>query len=374
VTALPQPTAQRLVGHLWRWTSDPLALLEEGAGQGPVFALRLWRRAVVGYRPDWNRAVLSDLDTFRSRGSLSGLTPYLNGGVVHTDVPRHADRRRDLNPHFSSRALAGTTDGLCELVDSALPSGPFDALAWAGRTVRRLLNLALFAGRLPDPLLAEFLAPLHRPPPHPLLPRPRLFHQVRASIAAALVDPPPDSLPAALAGLDGDAEELRIALAAGYDTTAHTLAWGLWHLAGAPEWRHTDGVDAVLDEVLRLYPAGWLGSRVAHRDTVADGVALSAGTLVLYSPYLTHRDPDLWSEPDRFRPDRFATGGRPAWGYIPFAAGRRTCLGAHLARLMLRTALTAFCSGELTRIDGDPTPRTGLTLRPAGPLWLDRRP
>ncbi|HEU5473316.1 MAG TPA: cytochrome P450 [Actinophytocola sp.] len=374
MTALPQPAAQRPFGHLWRWTSNPLALLEEGAGRAPVFELRLWRRAVVGYRPDWNRSVLGDLDTFRSQGSLSGLTPYLDGGVVHTDVPRHAARRRDLNPHFSTRALAGTTGQLHALVDSALPSGPFDALGWAGRTVRRLLNLVLFAGRLPDPLLAEFLAPLHQPPPHPLLPRPRLFRQIRTAIDGALTDPPPGSLPAALAGLDGDAaEELRIALAAGYDTTAHTLAWGLWHLAETPGWRRADAVDAVLDEVLRLHPAGWLGSRVTHRDTVAAGVALPAGTLVLYSPYLTHRDPELWSAPDRFRPERFAAGGRPAWAYLPFAAGRRTCLGAHLARLVLRTALTAFCSGELVVLGGDPTPRTGITLRPKGPLWLARR-
>jgi cytochrome P450 len=127
----------------------------------------------------------------------------------------------------------------------------------------------------------------------------------------------------------------------------------------------------VLDETLRLFPAGWVGSRIASRDARADGVDIPGGTMVLYSPLLTHRDPHLWSDPDAFRPERFRQG-RPAWGFIPFSAGRRTCLGAHLARLMLLTALEPFCRGRLVQLAGDATPRTSITLRPAGPLWMGR--
>ena len=58
---LPSPSTRPPFGHLSRWTSDGLGLLEEGARLGPVFGLRLWRRAVVGYSPDWNRFVLGDL-------------------------------------------------------------------------------------------------------------------------------------------------------------------------------------------------------------------------------------------------------------------------------------------------------------------------
>jgi cytochrome P450 len=369
MNALPSPRAQPVLGHLGRWTADPLALLTEGAGRGPVFQLRLWRKAIVGYRPDWNRAVLGDLDTFRSHGSLSGLTPYLAGGVVHTDVPSHTERRRALSPHFTARSLAAQADELRALVDTELPAGPFEALAWSSRVVRRMLGAVLFANRVPDALLAAFLAPLDRSPPYPLLPRPRLFRRIDAAIAEARIDPPPASL------LTLDGEDLRIALAAGYDTTTNTLAWSLWQLAGDPRWRQPDTIDAVLDEVLRLYPAGWLGSRVAHRDTETAGIAVPAGTLVLYSPYLTHRDPELWPAPDEFRPDRFAYHVRPpVWAYLPFAAGRRACLGAQLARLMLHTALSAYCQGDLTRGTGDPSPRTGITLRPRGPLWLHHKP
>lgn len=352
---------------LWLWTFRPLALLAERARTGDVFGVRLWRRAVVGYRPDWNRAILGDTATFRSRGSLSGLTPYLSGGVVAADAPDHGLRREQLNPHFHRQALTGLVDRLRAVV--VAPRGEFEALAWSARTVRHALNAALFGDQVPDRLLAAFLAPLHRRTPAPLLPRPALFARVDAAIAAVLRDPPPGTLAAALAGLPGAAEELRIALAAGYDTTAHTLAFALWHLAHAPEWLAPDLVPRALDEVQRLYPAGWIGSRVAATDATVAGVPVRAGTLLLYSPYLTHRDPALWSRPTSFLPGRF-DDGRPAWGFLPFAAGRRTCLGAHLARLILTTALAPFAAGGLRAVGGDPTPVAGLTLRPRGPLVL----
>lgn len=66
--SVPAPATQRFVGHLGRWGQEPLTLLEEGARLGPVFSLRLWRRALVGYSPDWNRVRASrPLDLPQSR-------------------------------------------------------------------------------------------------------------------------------------------------------------------------------------------------------------------------------------------------------------------------------------------------------------------
>jgi cytochrome P450 len=199
---------------------------------------------------------------------------------------------------------------------------------------------------------------------------------VETAIAAALADPVPGSIAARLAAASSGApsnpelvEDLRVSLAAGYDTTSHTLAWAAWHLAGHPRWRDPDALPLFIEEILRRYPAGWVGSRVAARDCTAGGVLVPAGTLVLYSPYLTHHDPGLWDDPYRIRPERFAVG-RPAWSYLPFAAGPRTCLGTHLARLILHAALTPLCSGQLAQVGGDPGVAVGLTLRPRGPLRL----
>ena len=83
-------------------------------------------------------------------------------------------------------------------------------------------------------------------------------------------------------------------------------------------------------------------------------------------------DPGLWEDPLLIRPERF-TAGHPAWSYLPFAAGPRTCLGAHLARLILRTALTPLARGDLAQVSGDPAVTVGITLRPRGPLRLCAR-
>jgi len=373
---LPSPARQPLVGHLGRWGREPLALLDEGARLGRVFELRLWRRAVVGYGPDWNRLVLGDLDTFRSKGSLSALSPYLNGGVVMTDHPDHAPRRRELNPHFHAGSVATMRDRLEAVVAREAPTRRFDSLEWALHVVPPMLNEAFFGGRFPQSLLTTFVAPLHHPLPWPLLPRPTTFRQVDAAIARVLADPAEGSLAHALTGVDRAGEELRVALAAAFDTTAHTLAWALWHLAGTPNDGTAEEIRAVIQETLRLYPAGWLGSRVASRAFSFAGHAVPPRTLVFYSPYLTHRDPELWPDPERFDPTRFQER-KPPWGYIPFSAGERTCLGMHLANLILEVALTPFAAGRAKADGGDPTPRTGLTLSPRGPLWIEvveRRP
>jgi cytochrome P450 len=305
--------------------------------------------------------------------------------VLLADAPQHRLSRRGLSPHFSAHALAALEGRLAAVAEARRPRGDFEALSWSAALVQDMLNVALFGGTLPAGLLSRFLRPLRHGLPVPMLPRPQLFRRVETAIAAALADPAPGSITAHLAAAAADAapggrraaeqetvQNLRVALAAGYDTTSHTLAWAAWHLAGQPPWRDPQTLPVFIDEILRRYPAGWLGSRVAAQDCIAAGVPVPAGTLVLYSPYLTHTDPSLWDEPRLIRPERF-TSGRPAWSYLPFAAGPCTCLGAHLARLILRTALTPLCQGDLAQVGGDPSIAAGITLRPRGPLHMRAR-
>jgi cytochrome P450 len=367
------PRSQPAIGHLGRWSRHPLQLLEEGAGLGPVFGLRLWRDTVVGYSPDWNRFVLGDLELFRSRGSMSGLSPHLAAGVVQTEAPEHRQRRAELNPPFARRSIEAFRPRIREVTERALPSGEFDAVAWSAAVTRQILSATFFEGALPEPLLAAFLRPLDRPLPGPLLRRPVLFHRMNRALARALPAAPDGCLAAAFRDLPGGLDEVRVALSAGYDTTAHTLAWLLYHAAAQPDLLAAELRPLALNEVLRLYPAGWLGSRRAARDTAFGDLPIAAGTLVLYSPYLTHRDPRLWPDPHEFRPQRFA-GPLPAWGFLPFAAGERTCLGSAYARLVLETVLEAFTEGRLSVVAADPSPKAGITLAPTGPLILRRDP
>ncbi len=91
---------------------------------------------------------------------------------------------------------------------------------------------------------------------------------------------------------------------------------------------------AVLTETLRLYPAVWLLSRKTIGPDVLAGYTIPAGVDVLLSPYLIHRHPRFWSEPEAFRPGRseFAQEtARPPLAYVPFSAGPRHCIGESMA-------------------------------------------
>lgn len=359
-----------LIGHLPRWGADALGLLEEGARLGPVFQVQLWRPVVIGWTPEWNRLLLGDLDGFVSRGSMSQMSPYLAAGVVATDAPEHRARRALLNPAFHRRLVTPQfADLFAEVVQRNLPTGRFDAVRWASTIMRELLKAAFLGNDFPDAVLRSFLAPLDRGLPGPLMPRPFRIPEMDRALARAFQNPDPTTLAPLFSALPGGVQEARVAIAAAYDTTAHSLAFALWEVAGRAAFNAPAVVAPVVQETLRLYPAGWIGSRVATRDTTVDGITIPAGRMVLYSPYLTHRDPALWPDPLTFRPDRFAEP-LPAWGYLPFAAGERTCLGAALATLMLRSALTGFHGVGLHRISEDMRPRGVITLTPGAPIIL----
>lgn len=368
----PSPRSQPAVGHLGRWGTDPLGLIEEGARLGPVFELRLWRRTLVGFSPSWNRFVLGDLDTFRSKGGMSRLSPYLGAGVVQLDAPAHRPRRQTLNPAFRRTSLGEVGERITEVVRASLPVGPFDAVPWSSELMRRVISATFFDDQVGPALLGAFLAPLDRAIPGPFVPHPLLFRRMDRVLRRRIAAAPAGTLAAAFRGLPDGVAEMRVAISAGYDTTAHTVSWLVAHLAQSSASSASARREGMIEEVLRLYPAGWLGSRRAARDTEFEGLAIPRGTLVLYSPYLTHRDPTLWTDPLSFDPGRFAEH-IPAWGFIPFAAGERTCLGRAFARLVLEATMDALADDDLTFVRGDLRPQAGLTLRPTGPLVVDRR-
>jgi cytochrome P450 len=97
---------------------------------------------------------------------------------------------------------------------------------------------------------------------------------------------------------------------------------------------------AFVREILRLYPPVWLMGRTARREYRLANVALAAGQTAMFCPYLLHRDPRWWPEPDRLLPERWLERATPGSrrAYIPFGAGPRICLGLHLGLYQLTTA------------------------------------
>lgn len=126
---------------------------------------------------------------------------------------------------------------------------------------------------------------------------------------------------------------------------------------------------AFVKEVLRLYPPTWLMGRRVRREYQLAGWTLRRGQQVRFSPYLTHRDPRWWSDPDELRVDRWL-GGAPAHprrAYFPFGAGPRICVGLHLG--MYQTVISAAHLAthyQIVVADHDVTVSTGPILLPDG--------
>ncbi|MFI9328419.1 cytochrome P450 [Kitasatospora sp. NPDC052868] len=180
-------------------------------------------------------------------------------------------------------------------------------------------------------------------------------------------------------------DELVTLMVAGHETTATTLTWLYLFLdrhpealegalaAGGPESpERRAAIQALVSETLRLYPVAWLLPRHAVEGDLITGYRVEAGTDVLVSPYLTHRDGRLWPEPDRFDPGRFtAPGRRPAHpgGYLPFGIGARACLGLQFAVRETTALLERLLPAYLPRLRAvPPGPVFDFTVRPDGPV------
>jgi cytochrome P450 len=87
-------------------------------------------------------------------------------------------------------------------------------------------------------------------------------------------------------------------------------------------------------ETMRLYPPVWMFPRFCERDQVVGGWLIPAGSAMIVSQWITHRDPSLWERPDEFDPERFTperSAGRPRYAYFPFGGGPRQCIGNNFA-------------------------------------------
>jgi cytochrome P450 len=156
--------------------------------------------------------------------------------------------------------------------------------------------------------------------------------------------------------------EILTLVVAGHETTASTLSW-MWFLIAqhpavgeklALELRRLEQPPKpedlaafpysrqIIEEAMRLYPAGWLLTRRALGEDRLGPYFVPAGTEIYLPPYFIHRNPELWPNPDAFNPDRFApdqSRERPRLASIPFSTGPRNCIGSVLARTQMQLHL-----------------------------------
>jgi cytochrome P450 len=144
-------------------------------------------------------------------------------------------------------------------------------------------------------------------------------------------------------------DELLTLLVAGHETTATALAWAMERLTRHPEKLERlraevlDGEDeyltATIQETLRLRPVIVLVIRKLTEPVELGGYELPAGAKVTPSIYLMHRNPEIYSDPESFQPERFIDNPPGTYTWIPFGGGVRRCLGAAFAQFEMAVVL-----------------------------------
>ena len=106
-------------------------------------------------------------------------------------------------------------------------------------------------------------------------------------------------------------------------------------------------LEMVLEETLRMYPPAWIGPRRSVEPFEFEGLKVPGSAYVNYCSWASHHLPDVWPDPERFDPERFAPGAReaiPKGAYVPFGGGSRTCIGMRFGQLEVRTIATLILS------------------------------
>lgn len=189
---------------------------------------------------------------------------------------------------------------------------------------------------------------------------------------------------------------------AGFDTTSVAISWTLYELARHPDVqqrlhdeaiavlgtarqpRHSDAAKlayarAVFMEALRLYPPAPLTARNTTAPVRVGGFEVPVGTMVWLPVWWIHRSPRNFDDPGRFRPERFLRdGGAAQSNWLPFSAGRRSCVGARFAMLEGVILLAQLCRGfRFELAPGAPTVRpvsAGVVSLPKPGIQIIARP
>lgn len=186
-------------------------------------------------------------------------------------------------------------------------------------------------------------------------------------------------------------DEIRSMMVAGTETSATLLLWAFQVLGARPDierrvhaeldevlaYRPVEYADLpslaylgrVVQELLRMYPTGWILTRRATSPAVLGGHLIPEGADVFFSPYALHRDPAVFADPGRFDPDRWLperAAAVPRHAYLPFGAGVRKCIGESLAYAEITLILASLMGRwRMRSVTGRlPRPVAGSTLRP----------
>ncbi|MGW3123523.1 cytochrome P450 [Streptomyces sp. NPDC001107] len=399
----PAPGALPLVGHLVPLLRDPLQFLKNLSSYGDLVEIRLGpQKAVVVCRPELVQEVLLNDRVYDKGGPIiERVGNALGDGIASCPHSAHRRQRRTLQPAFSRSSLQKYAAIMTEQID-ALTVGWSDGRAidagaemysLASGTIARTLFTADAAGPAVE-TVTECLPDIFRgiyqqavlPPLLRRLPlrsnvryeraRDRAWAEVSKTIGLYRQDEKShgDVLSMLLETRDdegralGDAEihaQIMTLLVAGIDTTAVALTWAAHLLCQHPDlqerlraetdevlgtrtatWDDLPRLDLarrVITETLRLYPPGWIFTRMTTTEARLGDAVIPPGTTLVYSAYLMHHDARFNPHPSSFDPDRWLPEQQHVRGaFVPFGGGARKCIGDNYAMTMATLALSTI--------------------------------
>jgi cytochrome P450 len=409
------------------------ALLDLQRRYGPVCKFGFGsQQYVMLFGAEANQLLLTDSPThpkFLSRDVLSLLIPVVGScAMVVSDGDDHRRRRSLVQPAFArkrvERYVPVMVAEIHRMIGAWQPGRTVDVFADVRSCIRRIAIRSLFGDRLEahtDEIgheLETALRYINRSPylrfDHDLpgtayrramAARRRVDRYVRAEIEKRRAEPDDrgdvlDALLGSCDHADGQLTDLEVRdqvislIASGYDSSSSAAGWAAYTLL-----RHSEVYDRVRDEVasvagdgvltadhlaamsyvgwtvaeiLRLYTPGVLTGRTAVESFEFAGHVIPHGTKVLYSQYVTHHLPELWPEPEVFRPERWdpaaADYREPVpYSFVPFGGGYRRCIGFVFAELELRALIAELARRtELSLVGGAVQPTGVATMWPQG--------
>ena len=421
VLTAPGPTGRQMWRSISSIRQAPMEFLAQMASEhGDIVQFPI--PAPPSYflnHPDHVRHVLvtnarhTDKQTMQYRG-LSVLT---GEGLLTCDPPAWRDRRQVVQPAFHHEAVARMRHDIEIATDEMLARWRsrtvinieeemmFLALDIVGRTLfgadmsEGAQELSHTTVRALDAVVQRARQPLRMPLSVPTFGNQRLRAAIRALDQAvsqliesrgsgAAGDPTMLDLIVDAYRVTGSAslptsvrDEIVTFIVAGHETVASGLTWALNSLMrDRQSWQELrqsgDDSGAALarsafEESLRLFPPAWLITRRLREGDVFGDVRMPAGSLIIMSPWVVHRDSRWWERPEQFDITRFLDATSiPRGAYFPFGAGARMCIGREMALLEGMVALqriTRACA--LTPMSSVPVAvNASVTLRPAQEL------
>ena len=432
---VPGDTGLPLVGTTLEFLRDPFAFHERrAAAHGPVYRTRNFGREAVALNgADALELVLMDRErNFSSEKGWSVLARLFPGGLMLRDFDDHRLHRRIMQAAFKPKALADYVARMNGGIAVALARWPegrsrfYDAIKDLTLELGASIFMGVDAGdearRLNRAFIAELAASVAvvRAP----FPGNKTWRGLRAR--AFLLDWLRRQIPARRGGAgedlfsqlcrarieDGEEQgreftdkeiidHLNFLLMAAHDTTTSGLTTMVWALARHPEWQDAArdeiaGVgearleyammdrlpltERVFREALRLRPPVPFIPRYALRPFRFGGYEIPGDTPVSISPGMAARDPDLWTDPLAFDPDRFLPGRaedkRHRFAWSPFGGGVHKCIGLHFAMLQARAFTFQFLQRYRVSLPDGRAPRWRVMPipKPVGglPVVLER--